>query len=73
MIMLTNHYKMKNNQWCMKFKFDFDDSTFSDVHQWFDSKFKKDEMWMGWKSDNTTLTVFLATEQAYAFSLLRWS
>lgn len=72
MKLLTDHYKLKNNEWCMKFKFDTDTLSFSEVRRWFDEHFDKNEVWMGWRTDESTLTVFIGTEQAYVFSILRW-
>lgn len=74
MINLTSYYKMPDDKWCMQFKFaDPGIDDFYEVHDWFEMSFSKDEAWMGWRTDYSTLTAFIATERAYLISLLRWS
>lgn len=58
----------------MQFKFpDPGIDEFYEAHDWFEMMFSKNEAWMGWRTDYSTLTVFFASEKAYLMSLLRWS
>lgn len=77
MTSLTSHGKMPDGKWVMQFKFDSTPKGikyFNEVRDWFDDNFPdKEEAWMGWRTDQSSLTAFIKSERAYAFSLLRWS
>lgn len=68
--MLKNHGKIDNSEWVMHF--DVTSDTFSNVYDWFDNSLVGEEWWGGWRTDRTSLTIFIKSETAYQFALLRW-
>lgn len=75
---MVNHYKMSNShEWVMQFSFDptiKGSVLFNEIYKWFDDTFSnKDEVWMGWATNRTSLTVFFNCEKSYTFSILKWS
>ena len=74
--MMVNIHKFNNTEWVLYFHFinEYERThLFNEVYDWFNGNFPdKEEVFMGWPSGNSTLSVFIKSESACVYSTLRW-
>ena len=66
------HSEVGENEWALHFK--TSPSTFDSVYDWFKESLKIDiDFFAAWRTDRSSLTIFVKNEKALALALLRWS